>query len=97
MSIECPYCGSLLEDPDDCNEPDKTYEYDVCPHCEKSFIFTLDYTVNYYPAKADCLNGAVHQEERTKTYPPQYSRIRCRMCGRERPMTEAEREAVVSP
>ena len=93
--LECPYCQSNLEDPDDCWETDQTYELQ-CTYCEKEFVFHVDYTINYYPRQAACLNGADHEEVRTKTYPPKYSRMRCRTCGREREMTSAERDAVAT-
>jgi len=57
--LYCPYCKKDVDDPDDCYNTDERYDYE-CPHCEKTFLFTLDYTTNYHPIKADCLNGGEH-------------------------------------
>lgn len=58
--IECPYCGYEDEDPDDCYETGDLY-FQECCECGKNFTFTLDYSVNYYPKKAPCLNGSNHK------------------------------------
>lgn len=84
MSIECPYCGSELDDPEDCHETNKTYQHQ-CEHCEKYFVFILDYTVNYYPDKADCLNGSGHDLQRIHGWPRIFfaGKRRCSMCDEE--------------
>lgn len=91
----CPYCKARLDDPDECYEVDATYEQE-CPRCEKEFVFTISYSVSYYPQQAACLNGAEHREERTRTWPWECSRMRCKTCGRERALTDAERESMLA-
>ena len=82
----CPYCSETMDDPDECYEPDVTYEHE-CPHCEKNFVFTVDYIRTYSANKADCLNGGEHNYQKTKTYPPEYARMRCTMCDDEKPVS----------
>ena len=83
FDCKCPYCKKTMDDPDECFEPEIDYEYE-CPHCEKNFVFTVDYMRTYSEQQADCLNGADHKYEKTKTYPPEFARLRCTMCGCEK-------------
>lgn len=80
--IECPYCETEIEDPCcDNREPDTVYQ-EECEHCGKNFIYTLDYTIDYYPEKADCLNDKPHDLQRRHVYPAIYAigeRV-CSMC-----------------
>ncbi len=88
--LDCPYCGKGMEIcHDDRHEEDVIYE-EECPHCEKNFVFTISYSINHYPAKADCLNGAEHRYKPTITYPKEFSRLRCEDCGHEKPMPKVE-------
>lgn len=86
FDCECPYCGETMEDPDECYDPEITYEHE-CPHCEKNFVFTVDYIRTYSESKADCLNGGEHDYQKTITYPPEYAKLRCTMCGDEKPLS----------
>lgn len=85
MSIECPYCEAELDDPDDCHKTDETYQHQ-CSNCDKYFVFTLDYTVNYYIDKADCLNGEQHDWQRINGWPKMLfaGKRRCSMCDEQR-------------
>jgi len=85
-ALTCPYCDCEMNDPEECNEQDRTYEKE-CPHCDKAFVFTVEYTRYYREHKADCLNGAPHDYQRTNTYPPEAARLRCSMCDDEKPLT----------
>ena len=93
MDLECPYCEKEL----DINHDDGFgYEEDIkhemeCPYCEKRFVFTTSISFYYEPEKADCLNDGNHDYELTHTYPKEFSKMRCSMCGDEREMTDEER------
>ena len=91
MKLYCPYCRSGMDDPDDCYEQDVTYEHE-CPYCEKSFVFTIEYTRTYSADKADCLNGAEHDYQKTKTFPVEFARLRCTMCQHEKPIPKGSNE-----
>jgi len=86
---ECPYCGADV----DINHDDGYgYEEDdlhqqECRSCGKTFTYTTAIHFSYRPYKADCLNGGKHKYEKTKTYPPQFARLRCDECGHEKPLT----------
>jgi len=93
MNLECPYCETEIEDPDECYEEGVTYEHE-CPECEKSFIFGVEYTRNYSAHKAECLNGGEHDYQKTKTYPVEFARLRCSMCEHEKPMPKVSNAIV---
>jgi len=67
-------------------EESETYNQE-CKHCGKTFVYTTSITFHYEVAKADCLNDGEHKYEKTKTYPPQFAKLRCKMCGDEKPLT----------
>lgn len=85
MSLECPYCEEEIEDPDDCYEPDVTYDHE-CPHCGKNFIFTVEYTRDYHADKAPCLNGESHDWRKISGAPRYHfvNRRRCHYCDKEK-------------
>ena len=93
MDLECPYCEQEL---DICHDDGFGYEEGVkhqyeCPHCGKSFVFETSISFYYEPEKADCLNYGNHDYQLTHTYPKEFSKMRCSMCGDEREMTDEER------
>ena len=81
--IECPYCEQTSE-----VEPDGEYgtaqhtAHEIeCDHCKKNFVFTTVISFDYYPRKADCLNGSPHRlTEWSKAF-PEIKRKRCLDCG----------------
>lgn len=89
--LECPYCKYLMDDPDDCYEQDRVYEWQ-CEDCEKYFCFTIEYSRLYYERKAPCLNGEPHKYQMTTTYPRKYSKMECVDCGDRRAPTQKEFE-----
>lgn len=86
MSLVCPYCGKEIPAPDDKRDPGVDYEQE-CPECGRWFSFEVEYTPSYSAKRADCLNGADHDFQPTKTFPEEFSRICCTMCGGEKPST----------
>jgi hypothetical protein len=85
--IECPYCGADLE----INHDDYGYEegqthQQTCGACDKTFTYTTAIYFRYHASKADCLNDGEHQYEKTKTYPPEFARLRCKTCDHEKPL-----------
>lgn len=59
-SYACPYCDEDLRLPEDCYSEGRVYT-DECSNCEKKFVFTIEYSVDYYTHQAECLNGASHK------------------------------------
>ena len=81
--VNCPYCGTSLEINHDDGygyEEDQLFEQE-CAACGKTFAYATHIEVYHEAKRADCLNGAAHQYEQTVTYPPEYSRLQCRVCG----------------
>ncbi len=83
--FDCPYCKEPIEvchdDGFGCNDGER-YQME-CPHCEKYLVFTTSISIDHEPAKADCLNGSDHHYSETKTWPRQFSRLRCEDCDHE--------------
>ena len=96
--LECPYCGCVMDV--SCYEIDRLSECDlnekVCEECGKSFVFTTSVSFSYHGHRADCLNGAAHKYESTRSYPVRYTRMRCVDCGDERDCTPEEMNEVIS-
>ena len=60
--LYCPYCDEWLEI---CHDDGFGYDEDrahemYCSSCHKNFVFHTSISFNYYPEKADCLNGEPH-------------------------------------
>lgn len=86
---ECPYCGAEQEINHDDGygyEEDELHEQQ-CSECEKQFVYTTAISFHHHASKADCLNGSPHDYKKTSTYPPEYAKLRCSMCGDEQPLT----------
>jgi hypothetical protein len=86
--LQCPYCGA---DNEVCHDDGFGYEQDTyheteCSKCEKAFIFTTAIHFSYSAHAADCLNTGNHEYEKTKTFPTEFARLRCKMCGDEKPI-----------
>lgn len=92
--LNCPYCNAEIEichdDGFGC-QPEILHEYE-CPVCDKRFVFSVEWTINHYPQKADCLNDGKHDYQLTDTTPVEFSKMECAMCGKSRELTQSERE-----
>lgn len=61
--LDCPYCDAANEV---CHDDGQGYEEGrahemTCCECGKDFVFHTHLSFDYFPAKADCLNGAPHR------------------------------------
>lgn len=94
--VECPYCGAGQEI---CHDDGYGYKegelfQQECPKCERAFVFTTSISFYYEAYKADCLNGAEHKFKPTRTFPKEFTKMRCEDCGEERELTEEERKEI---
>ena len=84
-TVECPYCMAQIAEPEDCDIPDLRYEHE-CSNCGKTFQFTIDYTKDFWPVKADCLNDKPHDYQPILHGAPDWyfkDLLRCSMCQKE--------------
>lgn len=86
---ECPYCGMGIEinHDDGAGYAEDEMHQQECCKCKKTFVFTTRISFDYWPEKADCLNEGKHDYRKTNTFPPEFARLRCSMCGDEKPLT----------
>jgi len=93
--INCPYCNHAQEV---CHDDGEGYSESEshqmeCYECEKTFVFYTCISFDYTPLKADCLNeGGDHDFQPTKTFPREYTKMRCSMCDEERRCNDAEKK-----
>lgn len=96
--VKCPYCGHEQDiDHDDGYgyEEGKMHQQE-CSECEKTFAYQTGIIFHYWPRKADCLNGADHEYERTFTYPRELTKMRCNVCWQKRDPTDEEMAKILS-
>lgn len=77
----CPYCDKEVEINHDDGYDDGEIYNDYCGHCGKYFVYTTTIIISHSLYQADCLNGSDHNFVKTNTYPPEYAKIRCDICG----------------
>ena len=96
---ECPYCGADVEinHDDGYGYSEDDLHQQECGECGKTFAYTTMICFYYRARKADCLNDGEHQYEKTKTYPPEFARLRCKDCGHEKPLTANAQVSGVPP
>ena len=91
MSItRCPYCNKEVDIDLTAIDVEEVQEQE-CPHCDKTFAFTCEVSVDIYPRKADCLNGGEHNYS---LFNPNIHGAAllmiCNACGHERFLTKEE-------
>lgn len=95
--LNCPYCDHWFDDTSDMENyhEDSSHEFE-CPSCEKIFMASISYSIDYREFETPCLNGC--ECEYVKTYrSPRVIQgtvlIRCKWCGEEKglPWEDAER------
>jgi hypothetical protein len=86
---ECPYCKEYVEINHDDGygyDQDKLH-YQDCSECGKTFTYYTSIYFSYSTEACPCLNeDSPHNYEKTKTYPPEFAKLRCTMCGDEKPL-----------
>ena len=94
--IECPYCGAEqdINHDDGVGYDESTIHHQECDECNKIFAYTTYVSFSYTVEQADCLNDGEHNWEPTCTYPIEYTKMRCPMCGEERKPTPQEWEII---
>jgi hypothetical protein len=97
--IKCPYCGVEMDlNHDDGQGYDENIIHtDYCSKCKKNFVYTTSISFDYYPEKADCLNGSEHDFKPTNTFPKFLTKMFCRQCGESRNPTTEEKELYSIP
>lgn len=98
MDLECPYCEKELEiNHDDGSGYEEGVKHQMeCNFCEKSFVFSTSISFYYEPEKADCLNDGCHDFKPNRTFPKEYTKMECSMCGKERNPTKDELDKILS-
>ena len=94
--VNCPYCNAELDINHDDGRgytEDELHQQD-CDSCGKTFVFTTYIMYHYTPEKADCLNGSSHDFKPTHTYPKEFTRMECSMCGERREPTQEEMDKI---
>ena len=81
-NLECPYCGTMCEVPDECQEQVEHYECE-CESCEKIFGFTVDYWPSYTEYVCPCANGESHDYQKINGAPAYHfeNQRQCSYCG----------------
>lgn len=95
--INCPYCDSEQE-----INHDDGYGYEEgekhqqeCSNCKKTYCYTTSISFYYDAEKADCLNDGKHDYKATTTFPKEFTKMECSMCGDSRTPTEDEMKQIL--
>lgn len=90
--LKCPYCGFEQEvyHDDDENYKEGVSHKMECYECEKSFVFVTCITADFFPYKADCLNGGKHKWKYSVNVPRWNSKAVCEHCDKRRSMSDKE-------
>jgi hypothetical protein len=92
MDLECPYCNAEQNvNHDDGYTYTEGVKHEMqCCSCEKYFVYQTSISFYYEPEKADCLNDTEHDFQPTITYPKEFTKMECTMCGENRTPTPEE-------
>lgn len=95
--INCPYCNAEQE-----INHDDGYGYEEgisheqqCDDCEKTFTYTTSVVFYYGAYKADCLNDGNHLFKVRKTWPIEFTEMKCSTCEKTRKLTEEEMKEIL--
>lgn len=72
----CPYCNRDVEVGHDDGyglDEDGRFEQE-CDHCDKTFAYTVCFSIDHETFKADCLNGGDHNLYKVHGYPNSFMR-----------------------
>lgn len=85
---KCPYCSADVRiDHSEGHGLSESEPHQMeCGSCGKTFVFYTTITISHEVQKADCLNEmCAHDYQKTRTYPSQFARMVCTVCGEEKP------------
>ena len=90
--VPCPYCqiNQEINHDDGYGYEEGEFFEQTCEDCEKTFMFSTLVSFHYEAKQADCLNGGEHIYKATCTYPKEYTKMRCKLCGIGRLPTKEE-------
>lgn len=95
--LNCPYCDAEVEinHDDGFGYTEGVLHQQQCPQCKKYFVFETSISFYYEPSAADCLNTGDHHYRQTHTFPAEFTKMRCDLCGKERNPTPPEWEEIL--
>jgi hypothetical protein len=84
FDLTCPYCDKDVKPCEDSRDQSVNIEKE-CPHCEKTFLYQIEYEPTYQAWEVPCLNGGEHDYRRICGAPAEYfiNRRRCHHCSKE--------------
>lgn len=96
--VRCPYCGEEQEinHDDDYGYEEGVLHNQLCGDCDKYFTYKTCISIDHEAFRADCLNDGNHEFKPTKTFPREYTKMRCKTCGETRKCTEEEMAQILS-
>ncbi len=77
-----PYCGYQFTDSWEMQDAQDKEIPIECGECEKTFIYSTDYSVTFSTHKCDCLNGAEHTWNKAQHLWEDIYQKRCQDCGK---------------
>jgi Zn ribbon nucleic-acid-binding protein len=95
--INCPYCNTEqdIDHDDGYGYEENELHQQECSECGKNFVYNTSISYYYSVNKADCLNDGEHDFQPTHTYPKEFTKMRCTMCGEERRPTDEEMKEIL--
>jgi len=96
--LECPYCeeGLDVNHDDGFGYEENKYHEMECEHCGKKFVFETMISFSYEASRADCLNDGNHNWNPTRTFPLEFTMMKCTMCHEERKPTTEELKFIMN-
>jgi DNA-directed RNA polymerase subunit RPC12/RpoP len=85
--ITCPYCGYVFDCDSEFITDDGNEEHIECYKCDKTFIYTTNYSITFSSKKCDCLNNGKHNYKYNSKHKnlqdnKNYELYVCKDCGK---------------